>query len=87
MKNLHLILKKEWFDKIQSGEKKIEYRAATHFWERRLWNWKFDIITFHLGYAKNAPRIEKKFIKTELEIIKHEFFGNEEILVFAIYFE
>ncbi|MDE2026696.1 MAG: ASCH domain-containing protein, partial [Patescibacteria group bacterium] len=75
MKDLHLILKKEWFDKIKSGEKKIEYRLATPFWEKRLWKKDFATITFQLGYSKNAPRIKKKWLKTELEILKHPFFG------------
>lgn len=29
-------LKKEWFEKIKSGEKKHEYREATNFWYKRL---------------------------------------------------
>lgn len=32
--NLHL--KKKWFDKIKSGQKKHEYRLATPYWEKRL---------------------------------------------------
>ncbi len=86
MTNLHLILKKEWFDKIKSGEKNIEYRLATPFWEKRLWNKQWDKITFQLGYS-NKNRIEKKWLKTELEVIKMPFFGNEEVLIFAIYFK
>ena len=86
MKDLHLILKKEWFDKIKSGEKKIEYRLATPFWEKRLWKKEWKNITFQLGYS-GKHKITKKWLNTELEVIKMPFFGNEEVLIFAIYFE
>mgnify|MGYP003571440272 CR=1 FL=1 len=29
-------LKKEWYEKIKSGEKRIEYREVKPYWERRL---------------------------------------------------
>lgn len=35
-KNLFLIVKKEWYDKIKSGEKRVEYRADTDYWAKRL---------------------------------------------------
>lgn len=35
-------LKKEWFDKIKSGEKKIEYREYKPYWITRISNY-FDI--------------------------------------------
>jgi ASC-1-like (ASCH) protein len=30
-------LKKEWFDKIKSGEKTIEYREVKPYWSKRLY--------------------------------------------------
>ena len=35
MKTLTLSLKKKWFDKIKSGEKKEEYRECSEYWIRR----------------------------------------------------
>jgi hypothetical protein len=35
-KNLFLILKKEWYEKIAAGEKRIEYREYSRYWEKRL---------------------------------------------------
>lgn len=35
-KTLHLNLKKQWFDMIDSGDKKEEYRALTPYWAKRL---------------------------------------------------
>ena len=73
---LHLTIKKEWFDKIASGEKKIEYREVKDYWIKRLcnnpgdetgeWTWdfkKFDEIYFKNGYSKNAPfmRVKHKY--------------------------
>lgn len=36
MKILHLPLKKEWYEMIESGEKKEEYRALSSYWVSRL---------------------------------------------------
>lgn len=33
---LHLVLKGKWFDMIQSGEKKEEYRDCSEYWNRRI---------------------------------------------------
>ena len=31
-------LKKQWYEKIKSGEKKIEYREVKPYWKSRLWH-------------------------------------------------
>ncbi|MBR1773907.1 MAG: hypothetical protein IJ759_00105 [Bacteroidales bacterium] len=36
MKRLHLVLKKQWFDMIASGEKTEEYRNCTEYWAKRV---------------------------------------------------
>lgn len=36
MKTLHLVLKHEWFDMIESGQKREEYRNLTPHWITRL---------------------------------------------------
>lgn len=33
---LHLVLQHRWYDMIESGEKKEEYRACSPYWRRRL---------------------------------------------------
>lgn len=30
-------LKKQWYDKIKSGEKTVEYREVKPFWDKRFW--------------------------------------------------
>lgn len=36
MKTLYLPLKKEWYEMIESGEKREEYREFSKYWEKRL---------------------------------------------------
>lgn len=68
MKTLDLVLKKRWYDMIDSGEKTEEYRELKAYWWNRLthitetedhYTYRefihYDSVTFHLGYAKNRP--------------------------------
>ncbi len=81
---LTLHLKKEWFDKIKSGKKKVEYRECKDYWNKRL-NKPFDKIIFKNGYDENSPSLIADFvglsvvdgIDTDLKIEK---------LVYAIQF-
>ena len=58
---LSLVLKGKWYDAIEWGGKREEYRACTPYWETRLKNWagqgKQHVIEFRDGYAHNAPRM------------------------------
>ena len=61
---LPLVLKGKWFDMIERGEKREEYRLPTIYWRKRLHNWdrKFTestspIVEFRRGYANDAPRM------------------------------
>lgn len=64
---LYLILKKEFFNQILSGEKKEEYRTFSDFYIQKLCvvdkenfitdTKKFETVRFQLGYSKNAPQI------------------------------
>lgn len=40
MKTLSLVLKHKWYDMIDSGEKKEEYREIKPYWEKRLIDYK-----------------------------------------------
>jgi hypothetical protein len=63
MSTLHLTLKRQWFEMIQSGEKKEEYREIKPHWTSRLWKddsvWSdfrhYTHIQFTNGYSKNSP--------------------------------
>lgn len=65
MKVLHLILHRQWFEAIARGEKTIEYRAATPYWERRLAKGPFDEIHFRNGYNLNRPWLRIALVKIE----------------------
>ena len=61
---LSLVLKGEWYDMIEHGGKREEYRAATKYWRTRFNNWdvKFTqnntpVVEFRRGYRPNAPRM------------------------------
>lgn len=59
---LPLVLKGKWYDMIERGFKKEEYRDATPYWEKRIKNWmgrRFiaHVVEFRHGYAKDARRI------------------------------
>lgn len=76
-------LKKEWFEKIKSGEKTHEYRIHSPYWTKRIDNEikllykkyglhaedKF-IITFKLGYPKNSEK--DKILKAVVKSIRAE---------------
>ena len=83
-KPLHLILKREWFEAIEAGTKSIEYRTYNEYWLNRL-SKPFTEVIFQLGYQKDAPRIMARIQKIEIERIKHPFFGEKPVDVFAIY--
>lgn len=62
---LHLVLKKKWYDLIESGEKKEEYRDETPYWKKRIDGWwqrswpKYRVapipavVVLHCGYRKD----------------------------------
>ena len=65
-KTLHLILKRKWWDMIESGEKKEEYRTQSDYWIKRLVDGEyygsdgldrykpFENVCFHLGYTNTT---------------------------------
>lgn len=65
-KTLSLIVKKEWFDKIASGEKNEEYREIKPYWTKRLvdscknGSSPFTHVLFINGYGSTRPKVEKE---------------------------
>lgn len=61
---LPLVLKGTWYDMIERGEKREEYRDPSEYWRRRLCSWNRrstphvpPVVEFRRGYAKDAPRM------------------------------
>ena len=52
---LHLVLKREWYDMIASGEKTEEYRAITAYWISRLLN--HDTLLMHKSWHMVFPSV------------------------------
>jgi hypothetical protein len=54
--SIHLVLTHEWFDKTASGEKRVEYRAMTPRWMKRIYNRRdvLCLVTFARGYTKTT---------------------------------
>ena len=59
---LQMNLIRDFFAKVASGEKKIEYRDQTDYWKVRLEGRKYDVIRFRNGYATKAPEMLVKFL-------------------------
>ena len=73
MKTLHLVLKRNWYEKIASGEKTSEYRECSPYWNRRFTGDKdstrihlrqfiYKTVVFHKGYTKETMEFEIKSI-------------------------
>lgn len=61
---LHLGLKRPWYNRIDSGEKHIEFREAKPYWDTRILNWtsrandgKVHVLEFQCGYGRFSPRM------------------------------
>lgn len=50
MKVLDLVLKHKWYDMIESGEKKEEYREDKAYWIKRLTDLNTDFVPFSYRY-------------------------------------
>ena len=60
-KILYLTLNRKWFDKIATGEKKIEYRDIKPYWIKRVEHKNYDEVYFRNGYQKNSPFMRVKY--------------------------
>lgn len=58
---LYLNLKREYFDAIAEGTKRVEYRDQSEHWKRKLEGRKYDQILFRNGYAPDAPAMIVEF--------------------------
>lgn len=84
MAKLFMTIKRQYFDEIKAGTKTEEYRLVKPHWVNKLVGKEYTHIIFQNGYSRNAPRIEAEYLGYEVKNIKHEFFGNEDVSVFAL---
>jgi len=60
MKTAHLILKHKWFDLIEKGKKKVEYRKNTAYYRKRLFD--ANNVTLHRRYSNRTMTFEIELI-------------------------
>lgn len=84
MKILHIIIKRKYFDQIAVRSKTIEYRIVKEYWIKKLVDQRYDSVIFQAGYRKDAPRMEVEYLGYLIQNLKHEFFGDDPVIVFAI---
>ena len=57
MRTLYLPLKKQWYEMIERGEKREEYREMKPYWQKRLTG-RIDAVSFSYGYTKQRMTFE-----------------------------
>lgn len=93
-------VKKEWFEKIKSGEKTHEYREKTNYWFERLFHYWYKTlfqlpllneapICFACGYPKKDDKEKRLFAKIKSVTITYGKYTDLKINqpVFDIEFE
>jgi len=63
--HLTMTLKREWFDKILMGEKRIEYREDKPYWRSRIKSTELEHITFKNGYSRKAPNFSADVLRID----------------------
>lgn len=87
MKSLNLAVKREYFEKIDSGEKVFEYRLCNEYWNKRIPLRCYDRVIITLGYPKRGDKertIEFVYRGFEIHTITHPHFGDKPVTVYAI---
>jgi len=79
-----MTIKRQYFNEILAETKKEEYRLVKPHWVNKLVGKEYSHIVFQNGYNHNSPRLEAQYLGYEIKNIKHEFFGNEDVSVFAL---
>lgn len=60
---LDLVLTFKWYDLIESGEKKEEYREIKPFYEKKITKFAYDRVRFHRGYSDVTMEYKIKKIR------------------------
>ena len=68
MKILHLPLKKEWYEMIESGVKTEEYRELKGYWTQRLTRYGNDTLSgrFYADFLASSPNVLKYNIEKRM---------------------
>ena len=67
-----------WYDEIESGRKRVEFREGKPYWDRRLLDHEVKTITFSRGYSSRRMTFEVKGIH-RLAVTMDELFAGKPI--------
>lgn len=87
MNNLHLNVKKIYFNERRSGNKFEEYRLYNDFWIKRLVERNYFEIHYKAGYPKKGDKNNIDIMPYRgytIKTITHPHFGPKPVKVFAI---
>jgi hypothetical protein len=84
MKKLFLVIKKKYFEEILAGTKTEEYREVKPYWTAKLEGRQYDVVEFQAGYRADSPKFTIEFKGCEVRTMRHEFFGDRAVDVYAI---
>lgn len=89
MGDLHIPVKGVYFDQINSGEKREEYRLVTSYWIKRLLNRTYDRVVLTRSYPKGGgiegvTRLTRQYRGEVIRTISHPHFGPDPVEVYAI---
>lgn len=91
MRILTLHVKREYFEAIQAGTKKEEYRLFNDHWRKRIECRNFDEVEICLGYPErgdSSRRLRFPWRGYEIKRIRHKHFESQAVTtVFAIRLE
>lgn len=65
---LHLVLTYHWYDEIDRGAKRIEYRAMSDRWRRQIWDCRHKIT--HVRFARGYTSTMRTFLVEKIDIGK-----------------
>jgi hypothetical protein len=87
MNTLTFHVKRRYFDEMKSGEKKMEFRLRTPYWEKRLGGRTFCRVRILLGYPSRYALSRNNCLYFEwagcdLSVLNHEQFGPVDVVVF-----
>lgn len=60
---LDLVLRYKWYDMIESGIKREEYREISGYWKERIGKFSYSRVRFHRGYTSRTLTFELENIK------------------------
>ncbi len=73
LKILHLPMIFEWFDKIATGQKTVEYRKCSDHWNHLFETKHYDLVRFQRGFEKKPATMLFKIKKI------HKWYGANDL--------